>query len=62
MTTMVIREERSVAALLGVPDTHSVVGLLALGYPQKQPTRLRRGAVEGFATIDRFDGPALEGG
>jgi len=62
MTTMIVREEHSVAELLGVPDTHSVAGLLALGHPISQPTRLRRGAVEGFATIDRFDGPVLEGG
>jgi len=62
MTTMVVREESSVTALLGVPDTFSVAGLLALGHPISQPTRLRRGAVEGFATIDRFDGPVLEGG
>jgi nitroreductase len=62
MTTMVVREERAVAELLGVPDTHSVVGLLALGRPVNQPTRLRRGAVEEFATVDRFDGAVLEGG
>jgi nitroreductase len=61
MTTMIVREERAVAELLGVPDTHSVVGLLALGHPVSQPTRLRRGAVEGFATVDRFDGHALVG-
>lgn len=61
MTTMVVREERSVSELLGVPDTHTVAGLLALGHPVTQPTRLRRGAVEEFATIDRFDGPVLEG-
>jgi nitroreductase len=61
MTTMVVREEDAVRALLGVPDTHSVVGLLALGHPKSRPTRLRRGAVEEFATVDRFDGPALSG-
>ncbi len=45
--------------LLGVPDTHAVAGLLALGHPVHQPTRLRRGPVEEFATVDRFDGPSL---
>jgi len=60
LTTMVVRQEGAVAELLGVPDTHSVAGLLALGRPVKQPTRLRRGAVEEFATVDRFDGAALE--
>ena len=59
LTTMVVREEPAVAALLGVPDTHTVAGVLALGHPVSQPTRLRRGPVEDFATIDRFDGPVL---
>jgi nitroreductase len=62
MTTMVVRDERAVLDLLGVPDTHTVAGLLALGHPVRQPTRLRRGAVEEFATVDRFDGPPLVGG
>jgi hypothetical protein len=39
-----------------------VAGLLALGHPTVRPTKLRRGAVEEFATVDRFDGPVLEGG
>ena len=43
-----------------MPDTHLVAGVLALGRPVRQPTRLRRGPVEEFATVDRFDGPALE--
>ncbi len=59
MTTMVVREEPAVKELLGVPDTHAVAGLLALGHPVHQPTRLRRGPVEEFANVDRFDGPPL---
>lgn len=62
MTTMVVRDERAVIELLGVPDTHTVAGLLALGHPVRQPTKLRRGPVEDFATIDRFDGPPLVAG
>jgi nitroreductase len=61
MTTMVVREETGVRALLGVPDTFSVVGLLALGVPVSQPTRLKRGPVESFASVDRFDGAPLAG-
>jgi len=61
MTTMVVREESAVRALLGVPETFSVVGLLALGVPVVQPTKLRRGPVEAFATVDRFDGAPLTG-
>ena len=62
MTTMVVRNEPAVKDLLGIPDTHLVAGVLALGHPVHQPTKLRRGAVEEFATVDRFDGPGLEGG
>jgi len=59
MTTMVVREEPTVKEMLGVPETTSVAGLLALGHPVHQPTRLRREPVESFATVDRFDGTPL---
>jgi len=59
MTTMVVRDEAAVRELLAVPGTHTVAGVIALGHPVHQPTRLRRGPVEDFATVDRFDGPAL---
>jgi nitroreductase len=62
LTTMVVRDERAVTELLGVPDTHTVAGLLALGHPVHRPTRLRRAPVEEFATVDRFDGPPLAAG
>jgi nitroreductase len=59
MTTMVVREEPTVKELLGVPETTSVAGVLALGRPVHQPTRLRRDPVESFTTVDRFDGMPL---
>ncbi|HEY5108002.1 MAG TPA: nitroreductase family protein [Acidimicrobiales bacterium] len=62
MTTMVVRDEAAVKDLLGVPDTHTVAGVLALGHAVRQPTKLRRGPVEEFTTLDRFDGPPLEAG
>ena len=62
LTTMVVRDEHAVTELLGVPATHAVAGLLALGHPVRQPRKLRRGAVEEFATLDRFDGPPLGAG
>ena len=62
MTTMAVRDEGTVKELLGVPDSVVVAGVLALGHPVHQPTRLRRAPVEEFATVDRFDGPALEDG
>jgi hypothetical protein len=39
-----------------VPETHAVAGLIALGHPKKQVTRLRRQPVEAFTTVDAFDG------
>jgi nitroreductase len=62
MTTMVVRDEATVMGLLGVPDNFVVAGVLALGRPVRQPIRLRRSPVEDFATVDRFDGPALGAG
>ena len=59
MTTMVVREEGTVSELLGMPETAIVAGVLALGRPVHQPTRLRRRPVESFATVDRFDGLPL---
>jgi nitroreductase len=59
MTTVAIRREPEVKALLGVPDDLVVAGVIALGHPVAQPHRLRRRPVEAFATVDRFDGPAF---
>ena len=60
MTTMVVRDEGAVKELLAVPETHTVAGILALGHPERQVSKLRRDPVEQFATIDRFDGRKLE--
>ena len=62
VTTMVVAEEAAVRRLLSVPDDYAVAALVALGRPVKQPTRLRRLAVEEFTTVDRFDGPPLRSG
>jgi nitroreductase len=59
MTTMVIREEKEVKRLIGVPEHLIVASVLALGYPVHQPTKLRRDPVETFATVDRFDGDVM---
>jgi nitroreductase len=59
MTTVAIRREPEVKALLGVPDELVVAGVIALGRPVAQPRRLRRRPVEEFATVDRFDGAAF---
>ena len=59
ITTMHARVEPEVRALLHVPDNLALAGVMMLGHPVHQPTKLRREPVSNFATIDRFDGPAL---
>jgi nitroreductase len=63
MTTMLVGAEQEALELLGVPEGWALAGALALGYPRdgKRPTKLSRMKVESFATVDRFDGPPLEG-
>jgi len=60
-TTMTVTREPAMKALLGVPDEFAVAAVLAMGYPVKQPTKLRRGPVDEFTTIDSFAGPSLPG-
>ena len=56
LTTFVCRAEDDVRALVGLPKSHTVAGLVVLGHPSTQPSRLRRRPVEAFVTVDRFDG------
>lgn len=62
MTTAICREETAVAELLGMPDTHVLAALIALGHPERVITKLGRAPVEEFATVDRFDGASFGGG
>lgn len=59
MTTMPVRREAEVKALVGAGDDLAVAALVALGHPVHRPTRLRRHTVAEFATVDRLDGPPL---
>lgn len=62
VTTMTVTREPDVKELLGAPDHLAIAAVLAMGYPTHQPTRLQRGAVSTFATIDRVDGAPLSVG
>jgi nitroreductase len=59
ITTMTTGREADMRALLGVPEEFAVAGVLALGRPVHQATRLKREPVSSFATVDRLDGPAF---
>ncbi len=56
MTTMVVRREDQVRDLFGLPAEVIVAGLVALGFPEHQPHRLKRAEVSDFTTVDSYDG------
>jgi nitroreductase len=59
LTTMAVAEEAGVKELLHLPDSHALATIIPLGHPVKQLTKLRRAAVEEFATLETYDGPPL---
>jgi nitroreductase len=59
MTTFLSRVEPQAAPLLALPEHHALAATIFLGVPEHQATKLRRGDVTGFTTIDRFDGAAF---
>jgi nitroreductase len=61
LTTIAIRHEDEVRALLAVPPELAVACVIALGHPVRQPRRLTRAAVDEFTTVDSFDGPPFAG-
>lgn len=56
MTTVICREEPRLKELLGIDGELAVAGLITLGHPKHQVTKLKRKSVEEFATVDRFGG------
>lgn len=62
MTTMAVRRRDDVLDLLHAPPEQTVAAVVALGWPARRPTRLRRRPVGDFTTVDRCDGPAFTGG
>lgn len=59
MTTFAVRAEPAMQALLHLPDAFALAAVIAVGYPEKQVTRLTRNPVSSFATVDTFDGAAF---
>ncbi len=59
LTTFLSRQEPAIASRLALPDDHALAAVIFLGYPTHQNTKLRRNAVNSFATIDRFDGDSF---
>jgi nitroreductase len=61
LTTVAVRHEDEVRALLEVPEEFAVAGIIALGRPVHQPARLTRLPVSSFTTVDSFKGRPLTG-
>ena len=58
LTTFLCRQHHAASELLGLPQSEAIAALVALGYPQKAVTRLRRRPVEDFTFSDHWDAPA----
>jgi nitroreductase len=61
ITTMPIRREDDVKALLGAPAHLAIAAVIALGHPLRRPRRLRRAPVAEWARVDRVDGAPFAG-
>lgn len=59
LTTFDVHAEPEIRPLLGIPDHLVMAAVVVLGRPRHRPARLRRDAVEAFATVDRVDGRPL---
>jgi nitroreductase len=59
MTTFLCRQEEAARPLLGLPPDVGIAAVVALGVPEKFPTKLTRKPVPEFATIDTIDGAAF---
>ncbi len=61
MTTMPIVDEPTLQKVLGLPPHVAIAAVMPFGHPAKKVTKLRRGPVEEFARLERWDGPSLGG-
>jgi hypothetical protein len=60
MTTMPVFHEPEVLKLLKAPDGFALATLMVMGEPRIEITRLSRGRVSSFTTLDTFEGTSLE--
>jgi hypothetical protein len=61
MTTFLARAEPDATAVLSLPDGYAIASMIFIGHPVHQPTKLKRGSVESFTTIDTFEGEVFNG-
>ena len=58
-TTLAIAREEEIKTLLNLPSHFAVAGVIPLGKPVKQLTRLKRRPVAEFVTRETYDGPSF---
>jgi nitroreductase len=54
MTTFLVRQEDAARELLGFPPEIAIAAVVALGFVEKFPSKLKRRPVEEFAFVDRL--------
>src|SRR5262249_29254284 len=59
MTPFLCRQEEAARPVLGLPSDVGIAALVALGVPDRFPSKLTRRPVDEFTTVDRFDGEAF---
>lgn len=59
LTTFITLAEAEVKDLFGVPDEMAVCGLIPMGKPRRQLTKLKRNPVETFAWHDAWEGARI---
>jgi len=59
LTTGPVAAESDLQKVLNLPAQYAIAAVVPLGRPVKQVTKLKRARVSEFATLERFDGPAL---
>jgi nitroreductase len=62
MTTVAIKNEASLRSTLNLPNDFAIASVLALGYPQRSVTKLKRREVSEFTSVDSFDGEPFAAG
>jgi nitroreductase len=63
LATFIAPGEAEIRDMVGLPPHFAVCGMIPLGRPVKQVTKLKRKRVEEFASWDRYDGaPVVPGG
>lgn len=59
ITTVALRKEPDVKALLKIPETFALAAIVVIGHPRQRHTKLNRKPVGDFSTVDTFNGAPL---